>query len=49
MVALEAFTAWPRRVQPGVAQLLARLAPGLLRATLSNTNSLPFLLCLFYQ
>ncbi len=37
---LEAFTAWPRRAIPGVGTLLARLLPGLRRATLSNTNSL---------
>lgn len=37
---LEAFATWPRRAMPGAAGLVARLAPGLRRATLSNSNSL---------
>ena len=37
---LSAFSAWPRSAVPGITELLARLAPGLRRATLSNTNSL---------
>ena len=37
---LDAFTAWPKGLLPGVEDLLGRLRSGLKRATLSNTNAL---------
>ena len=37
---LDAFTAWPKGLLPGVEDLLGRLRSGLERATLSNTNAL---------
>jgi HAD superfamily hydrolase (TIGR01509 family) len=36
---LEGFTQWPRGPLPGAYELLARVRPGVLRATLSNSNA----------
>lgn len=37
---LAAFTAWPKRVFPGVVEIINRISPKYLRATLCNTNVL---------
>ena len=37
---IEHFRAWPRRLYPGVAELLEKLRPGYRLAVLSNTNDL---------
>jgi len=36
---LEAFAAWPKGPLPGAHDLLRRIRPGLIRATLSNSNA----------